>query len=217
MGVVGDRLQESSTTGLTPIQPHSLCLLLIVLEDKSKRRKDERLDDSKRTIRPTPARHVDKRLSRPRTNKSSADKGRASKGERKSTVPQTGGISDENLQDQINCIVSNPVQHVTGGVRVGVVAGGQDNQTQNVDTDEHQVTLGTTPDVDSFGDGEFQHTTDDTVQDVGGTDLGRGGEAAVGFVDDVAVDGGVEGQHEETDPDPVPVSLVHYHRRRWPR
>lgn len=213
MDIVDDRLREGPTTGLTLVQTHSLCLLLIVLEDKSERRKDERLNDSKRTIRPTPARHVDKRLSRPRTNKSSADKRRASKGESKSTVPQTGGISDENLQNQINGIVSNPVEHVTGGVGVGVVAGGQNNQTQNVDTDENQVTLSTTPDVDSLGDGEFQHTTDDTVQDVGGTDLGGGGKAAVGFVDDVAVDGGVKGQHEETDPDPIPVSLIHYHRR----
>lgn len=206
MNVMDNRLRDGPTTRLMLVQTQLLRLLLIVLEDKGERRKDERLNDGKRTIRPTPARHVDVRLSRPRANKSSADKRRASKGERKSTVPQTGGISDEDLQDQINGIISNPVENVTGGVGVGVVAGGQDNQTQNVDTDEDQVTLSTAPDVDSLGDGELQHTTDDTVQDVGGTDLGGGREAAVGFVDDVAVDGGVEGQHEETDPNPVSVN-----------
>lgn len=202
MDVMNDGLHDSPTTRLMLVETHLLRLLLVVLEDNSKRSKHYRLDNGKSTIRPTPTRHAQERIRRQRTSKSSTDERRAGKGERKSTVPQTGGIRNEDLQDEINRIVTNPVQHVTGGVGVRVVTGRQDDQAQNVDANEDQVALCTTPQVDGLCNGQFQHTTDDTVQDVRGTNLGGGREAAVGFVDDIAVDRRVEGQHEETHPDP---------------
>lgn len=207
MDIVNDGLKHRPTTGFPLVKTHLLCLSLVELEDNSQRSKDERLDNGKRAIRPPPGAHLQERLTSQWTRKRRTDKRRTGKSKCKSPIPQPGRISHENLQNEIDGVVADPVQDVSGSVGVGAVAGGQDYQAQDVDADEDEIALGTTPDVDCFGNGQFDHTADDTVQDVGGTDLGGGCKAAVGLVDDIAADGGLQSQREETHPNPVIVSL----------
>lgn len=189
MDVMHNGLHHSSATRFSGVQTHSLGLPLVEFKDNSQWRKHDRLNDCKRTIGPTPAARLQERLSRQWTNKRSTDERSAGEGERKGTVPQTGSISHEDLQNKIDGIVSNPVEHVASGIGVGVVAGGHNDQAHSIYSNEEKVTLSTAPDVDRLCNGQFEHTTDDTVQDVGGTDLGGGGEVTVGVVDNIAVDG----------------------------
>ena len=189
MDVMHNRLHHSPATRFSGVQTHSLGLPLVEFKDNSQWRKHDRLNDCKRAISPTPAARLQERLSRQRTNKRSTDKRSAGEGECEGTVPQTGSISHEDLQNKIDGVVSNPVEHVASGIGVGVVAGGHNDQAHSIYSNEENVTLSTAPDVDRLCNGQFEHTTDDTVQDVGGTDLGGGGEVTVGVVDNIAVDG----------------------------
>ena len=189
MSVMDDRLHHRPTTRFPCVETHSLRLPLVEFKDNSQRGKNNRLDDGKRAISPTPATRLQERLSRQWADKRSTDERSAGKGECKGTVPQTGSISHEDLQNKIDGVISNPVEHVTSGIRVRVVAGCHNDQTQCIDSNEEKVPLSTAPDVDGLRNGQFEHTTDDTVQDVGGTDLGGGGEVTVGVVDNIAVDG----------------------------
>lgn len=207
MDVVNDGLPSGPTTGFVVVKTQFLGLLLVELEDHGQGEEGEGLDDSECPVSPSPAAHFQERLGSQGTGECGADKRRTGKGECESSVPQAGGISHEDLQDQVDRIVANPVEHITGSVGIGVIARGQDNQTQDVDAHEKDEALCTTPDVNGLGDGQLNDPTDDTVQDVRGTDLRSGREAAVGLVDDIAADRRLKGKHEKTHPDPAPVSL----------
>lgn len=206
MEVVYKGLPNSPTTGSAVVNTLLLSLLLVELEDERQGEEDEGLNDSECTISPSPAGHLQERLGSQGTSESGADKRCAGKGECESPVSQTGGISHENLQDQVDSVVANPVKHVAGGIRVRIIAASQDDQTQDIDAHEENETLRTTPDINGFGNGQLDHTTDDTVQDVGGSDLRSGREARVGLVDDIAADRRLKGKHKETHPNPASVS-----------
>ena len=138
-----------------------------------------------------------------RRSKCRADEGSRREGESPGTVAQTGGIDNEDLQDQINAVVTDPVQGVAGHIGIGSVAGGQNNHSNHVDEQRDEQTLGSTPQVQGFGQRQSQHTGHHVGGDVGGGDLGRGLEVGKGIGGEVTQHGLMEGQHEIADPDPA--------------
>ncbi|EPE04610.1 hypothetical protein F503_03672 [Ophiostoma piceae UAMH 11346] len=184
------------------IEAELLGLELVELEDEGERREDEELDDAEGTDTPAPGRVVQERLGGQGTGEGGADKGRGHKGERKGTVLEAGRISDENVHDKVQGVVADPVEDVAGSVAVRAVAGSNNDHAEQVDTDKDKETLGTTPDVEDLGNGQLQDATDNRGQNASRSDLGRGLERGVGVDGDVAEDGLLESEHEETDPDP---------------
>jgi len=68
--------------------------------------------------------------------------------------------------------VADPVERVAGSISVHVLADGLENVAEEVDGEQHDETLDTTPNVDDLGDGETAGGADD-----GGDDVDRRGEA----------------------------------------
>lgn len=163
MNVVDDRLQHGAGAPFAPQQAGLLGLALVVLEHKGQRREHDRLDDAKGPVGPAPAGPVDKGLAGQRGGKCGTDEWRLGKGEGEGSVPQPGGIGDEDVEDVVEGLVADPEDRVTGGVRIRVVTGGSDDKPEGVDAEEDEEALGTTPEVENLGDGQAEHTPDDGV------------------------------------------------------
>lgn len=205
MDIVYDRLSHGTTALLTLEQTKLLGLLLVELECDSQWNKDKWHDDGKSAIGPSPAVYqisFNERLSSQRANEGSGNERSAGEGKRESPVLQAGSIGNEDVQDVINCAVADVEQYVTSCVAIGTSAGGKDDDADNVNDDEDKQALSTTPQVEGFGNWQLQNTSNDVGENVSGGNLRSAGEAGVCSVKAVESDCGLEGEHEEANPDP---------------
>lgn len=205
--VVDDGLQHGAAARLTLPQAHALGFDGKVLEDNGERHEDEEHDDDESSVAPSPSRVVQESLGSQRSSEGSADKGRANKGKGKGPVAKARGIGHEDVHDEVQGVVANPVQNVTGSVPGWAVTLGQDNHTSQVDANEEAEGFGTTPDVEQLGDGQLDDTANDAAKNVGSGELGRGREVGVGSQIEAAAHALLEGQHKEADPDPAVGSI----------
>lgn len=113
MEVVDDGLRSRATAWVALVQSHLLRLERVHLEHNRKRCEDEEVDDGEGSKTPSPSSSSDfvgqEGVCRQRASESCADERRRSKGKCQSSVSQTKGISDEDVQDQVDGIVSDPV------------------------------------------------------------------------------------------------------------
>jgi len=121
----------------------------------------------------------------------------------KGTVAQTGSIRDKDVENQVDCVVSDPVEHVACCIGVGVVAGGEDNQSDHVHADEEQEAFRAAPDVQQTSDGELEDASDNAGENIGRAHLGSGFEVGVGVLDDVGANRGLQCEDEKGNPDSV--------------
>lgn len=180
MKVVHQRLQFRTTSVTSLEQTHLLRLFLIEFENHSKRDEDDGLDDAKRTHRPPPRGDGQEGIGTERSGKGSADERRRNEAPGKGSVTQTRSIRDEDVQDEVDGIVANPVQDVARSVAIGAITRSDDDDAQEVDAEEGHVRFCATPDIEQFRNGQLQHTADDGGQNLG-SGVGRSGlEARVG-------------------------------------
>lgn len=117
MPVVHDRLNGGSATLGRVEHAHFVRLLLVVLEDDREGKKDEGHDDRESTVSPAPSTGVvDEVLSGQRTGEGGTDEGGVGKGEGEGSVPQTGSVGQEDLQNEVDTVVADPVDHIAGRV-----------------------------------------------------------------------------------------------------
>ena len=202
--IMHNGLHDSATTALVLIKTHFQSLGLVILENPSKRQESSYLDDAESTIGPAPAtRIVHEVLTSQRASEGRANKRSAGKSKGKSSVPQPGCIGDEDLQNEVECIIANPVEHIACCVGRGTIASRQYDETENVDKQRGAQSLSSTPNVQDFTDGKLEHTTHDAGQDIRCTDGWRGTKLGKGCLLGNGTDGRLEGQQEETNPDPM--------------
>lgn len=176
------------------------------LEYNCQWKKDRGRDDRKHSVTPPPARSLQEGLSGQWSSKRRADERGTGEGEGKSSVPKTSCIGDENIQDQIESVISNPIQDISSGVRVRAVAGSKDDNTKDIDGDKDQQSLGTPPNSEYFSDGQLQHTSNDVGKDIRRADLGSGTEVGKDVLDNSAADRRLQSEDEESQPDTAPLA-----------
>ena len=184
-------------------QAHLLSLALVKLEHEGQGNEYKRRDNSEDAIRPSPRSVVQEGLRRDWAGERGDDERSTGETECKGTVAHTGSIRDEDIENQVDGVVSDPVEHVACCVGIGVVAGGEDNQSDHVYSDEEEEAFRAAPDVQQAGDGELEDASDDAGEDVGCAQLGGGFEVDVGFLNDVGADRGLQCEDEEGNPDPM--------------
>lgn len=202
MDVVDDGLKHRPATGLPAVQTHALGLFLIELENNREGYEDKGHDNGKGAVGPAPAGHGQERLGRQRAGKSGADERGAGKAKGERTVAKARRVRHEDVQDQVDGVVADPVQDISRGVTIGAVARSENDNAQKVDTYEEEKAFSTTPQIEGFGNRQLEDTTDDCRQDVGGIDSGSGLEVRVSVVEHVGANRLLQGQHKEAHPDP---------------
>ncbi|KAF5122485.1 hypothetical protein E5D57_012965 [Metarhizium anisopliae] len=201
--IVDDGLERGPAARLVLVDAQALGLLLVELEDDGQGHEDEGLDDGEAPNGPAPGAVPQEGLGGQRAREGGADEGRRHKGEGKGAVLQARRVGDEDVQDEVDGVVADPVEDVAGGVTVGPAAGRQDDHAKQVDAEKDQVALGTAPDVERLGDGQLQDPADDVGQDRGRGDGRRRREVGIRRRRDVEENGLLESQHEEAEPDPA--------------
>ena len=197
-----DGLEDGAPTGDMLVKTHFGRLSLIEFEDDCQRAEDERNNNGERAVRPSPSRMVQIGFAGARAGKSCADEWSADECIGEGTVAQTGGIGHKDIQDQVDGVVADIVEDVTGGIGIGTVAGGEDDQSNYVDQDKKQEAFGTAPYVQSLCNGQLEYSGHDGGQNAGRRNLGSGRESGIGLVDNGAIDRVMEGEDEDTHPDP---------------
>ncbi|KAG7844380.1 hypothetical protein KL941_003756 [Ogataea angusta] len=193
----------SSSSGVAFLQnAHLDGLQLVEFEHECEREEHARHHNGKDPVAPSPGCNIEDRLGGQRAGESGADERSRRKRKRKRSVSETAGVGKEHVHDQVDGVITDPVQHITGSVRVRVVARSKNNQTQQVDTHKHNKALGTAPDVQGLTDRQLQHAAHDGCQDSRGADFGSFGEIRVRIRHHGGSDGLLQRQHEETHPDP---------------
>ena len=168
MEIVRDRLENRPTARLMSVIAHLGTLLLVVLEHKPQRQEDKRHDDTKGTVRPTPAaRLVHKVVPGQRTREGRTNERRLRKGNREGSVAQSRRIGHEDLQDQEDGVVADQEQHVAGCIAGRAVAGGQNDHANHVHENRRCQTLSTTPQVQRFGDRQLDHASNNRRKNIG--------------------------------------------------
>jgi hypothetical protein len=125
------------------------------------------------------------------------------KGKRKGSIAQAGGVGDEDVHDQIQGIVADPVKRVAGSVSRRAVASRQDNHANLVDDEEDEETFSTSPQVERLRYGEFKDASNDATEDRGSGVRRRQAEVGEGICGRIGLDGRLESQQEETQPYPA--------------
>ena len=184
MKVVHEGLHRSATRALPLQQTHLLSFSLVELEYNGQWKEDDRLNDTECTNRPSPSCSVQESLTCKRASEGSANEGCRHETPCEGSVAEAGGISHENIEDEVDGIVTDPIQHIASGIAVNAVAGCDDEDAEQVDAEEDKVAFGTTPDVEELRNWQFQHSTYDGREDLSGGVGGCGAEVGI------RVDGG---------------------------
>ncbi|GMF77081.1 unnamed protein product [Aspergillus oryzae] len=171
MEVMYDRLHKTPATGLPFEDAHLDGLALIIFENYSKGTEGDWNHDSEHTITPAPTAVTDKRLASQRSCEGSADERRADKSKSEGSVLQARSIGNENVENKVNRVIPNPKENVTGGEGIRSVACSKDDQAECVDSDEDEQTFRTAPNVKHSSNWQLQNTSDDTIQDIGRSNL----------------------------------------------
>ncbi|KAH3661478.1 hypothetical protein OGAPHI_006325 [Ogataea philodendri] len=149
---------------------------VVVFEHTSKRKKDKRHHNGENTETPSPSSCFQDGFCSERTSESGTDEWGTGESESESPVSKTAGISDENVEDEVDGI--------------------------QVDTNEDNESLGTSPDVEHFTNWKLQNTTNDSCQNVSSTN-GRGSnETGISVRHHGSSDGLLQSKHEVTHPNP---------------
>lgn len=202
VNIMDDRLNCRSVARYSVKQPKLVCLDLIVLEDNSQWKEEDRHDDSKYAKAPAPPRAFNNCLRKKWASECSADEGCADEGEGEGSVFQSRRIGDEDIKDEVQCAVANVEDSVSSCIAVGSIARSHDDDTDYVDAQEENKAFSASPNVQKLGDWQLYNTANDGGQDISGGDLRCGGKARVCVVECVEADGRLKGKHEEANPDP---------------
>jgi hypothetical protein len=127
---MNDRLHRGATTRLSLENTLLLRLVFIILEDNSERQEHEGRDYTEDSISPAPAEFRVNGVCSERPRKCSADERSLHKSERERSVPETGCIGDKHIQNQVQAVVADPVEHVTCSVSIRTIARGQNDHTK---------------------------------------------------------------------------------------
>lgn len=202
MKVVHTRLECRASMLFVLEQAHLFSLPLVILEHPGDGHEEERCHDRKGSNGPSPRAAGEIRLRRQRTSECRDDERRGDEGPGQSTVLEARSVRDENVQNQIDRIVPNPIQDVSGGVAVGPVARRDDNDADEVNSKEDQQAFRTAPDIEYLCDRKLQHASNDGSEDLSGGESGRRLKVGVGLVRRGGLNALLEGQHEKAQPDP---------------
>lgn len=99
------------------------------------------------------------------THKRGIDKSKA-----KATVAQPRRISNEDITDEVDGIVADPVKSVAGRVSCRAFESRKDDDADDIDTKEQEPGFGASPKVERLRNGKLQHTTNDGTENASGTD-----------------------------------------------
>ena len=172
--VVPDGLDRSPSRGFLQNKARINSLALVPEQDSNNGNAEANKDNSKGTERPAEVNLVVKQLSNLGAGESGRDRWRAVKAVDNDTIPQRRHVGEHNVDNVEETDVADPVERVAGSISVHVLADGLENVAEEVDGEQHDETLDTTPDVDDLGDGETAGGADD-----GGDDVDRRGEAVL--------------------------------------
>lgn len=153
VNVVDQRLEPGPAIVLANQNTGLVGLPLIIFEDENEGREDEGLDYGEGTIGPAPARSLNKGIGGKRTGKGTADERRCGEAKSKGSVAQTGRISNENLQNEVYSIVTDPVEDIASSEGIGAIACRENDQPKNVDDDEDDQAFSTSPDSKKLSNG----------------------------------------------------------------
>ena len=121
---------------------------------------------------------------------------REDEGEAESAVAKAGSVSDEDITDQVDGIVANPVECISCRVSRRGVEGGQDDNAEDVDTKEEEPGLSASPKIERLRDGELEDATDDGSEDARGADGWNLCLQSKSGLCSYELDRGLEGEHE---------------------
>ncbi|KAH3677792.1 hypothetical protein OGATHE_000446 [Ogataea polymorpha] len=148
-----------------------------------------------------------------RTGEGGADERSGSKSESESSVSEATRVGKEHIHDQVDGVITDPEQNITGSVGMCVVARSKNNQAQQVDTHKHKKALRTAPDVQSLTDRQLQHSSHNGCQNSGRTDFRSFGEIGIRVRHHGCSDGLLQRNHEKAHPDPC---IGGVHGPVWP-
>ena len=95
---------------------------------------------------------------------------REDEGEAEGPVAKAGGVGDEDVTDQVDGIVADPVERVSSRVSRSAFEGSGDNDAYDVNNEEGEPGLSTSPQVESLCNGQLEDATDDGTEDASGAD-----------------------------------------------
>ena len=142
------------------------------------------------------------------TGEGGSDERRLRKGEHQSSVPELGGIGDENLKDIEDAIVSDIVDDIGGSVSFDVGGSRHDDETKDGTTEHNRQTFSATPDIDHLSDRQTKDTSDDKGHCGRNGGQLMGGEGAVDIWGQAEVDLGLQRENKVGEVDTDSVSHV---------
>lgn len=124
-------------------------------------------------------------------------------GKSKRTVAQPRCVGNEDIANQVDGIVADPVQSVARRVASCAVECGVDDDPNNIDSQEPRFS--TSPDVECLCNGKLEHAANDRTENTGGADGRQSVLIAETDLSGLELDRALKRQHENNEPNPVHV------------
>ena len=117
--VMQERLGHATATGLFGDVSHPLGLAASIKKDDSNGCRDNGDNNTPRAKGPSPSRAIQVPRCRRRTGERVGDEWACGKGKKPGTILQARRIGDENVEDVIHAVVSDPEEHLRSAESVG--------------------------------------------------------------------------------------------------
>lgn len=156
-------------TGLDPLRVDALLngLAFAEYEDDRHGNAESDQDNQEGTKGPSEVGICVEQLSNPGTSKVGGDERSIDDAEHDDTVPQSGRVGQDDLDNVFDTNVTDPVDGVAGSVCLDVLAESLHDSTDNDEQQHDEEALDTTPNIDNLADEEVTHASDDRCDNAG--------------------------------------------------